>query len=225
MLKILKPKGIKLGALKNLKAITELTGLGRPVVLVKAETDLIAAIVCAALNHINAKTKRGTFILDGQKAGEGANLILRFNLPDGPKRKSWEPGPSNFADLAEQSIDFFLDDPAYDEVETGIHTYGPNRALIANTSGGRFLAALYFDFPERDYDYTTFVLEVVADTLARISGDKDLDGEIRKVFQHFEEPRKVRSFVDDLFNNNRLPEIVIWRAWCQKHPRTSKIFT
>ena len=183
--------------------------------LSRPEVDLVSAVVCAALNRIRADVACGAFILIGQKLGGSAETMLRFSLPHGSKSdRSLSHGATDFLEQAELAIDYFLHTPAYDSAETGVHINGRHRALVATTGHGRFLATLYADFSEMAVEQqTTFVLMAVADTLARISGDMMVCQKVKQTFYHTTDPFKLSSFVNKLFNERQLPEVLDWIKW------------
>lgn len=182
--------------------------------LSRPEIDLVTAVVCAALNRTKADVTRGAFVLTGQKLGEPAETVLRFALPHGSKLdQTLSHGAIDFLERAELAIDCFLTS-AYNDAETDVYTNDCHRALMVTTSHGRFLAALYADFSEKvAAEQTMFVLMAVADTLARISGDMVVCQKVKQIFYHTTDPFKLSSFVNKLFNERQLPEILDWVNW------------
>lgn len=183
-------------------------------VLSEPEIDLVAAVVCAALNQLKTGASVGAFILVGQKYGKPADTILGFGLPRGHIQKQrWLPQQTDFAEKAELAIHHFANEPMYSKVETGVHRDGSYLALIVNTNSGRFIATLYADFPEKSDDHAEFVLYVVADVLARFSNDMLVTQQARRILFHTARPAEIAKFANKLFSERVLPEVLIWQNW------------
>lgn len=126
------------------------------------EVDVILEMMVDILSFYAPGAGQGTFILDGQKYGDEAQCILRFNLPGGPYeyRPSGHFSRTDTDLLAAESIDQLLAIPGASlyisgdneaelrasietarDVKSGIWCKEDLCVLVLNATHGRFLAS------------------------------------------------------------------------------------
>lgn len=147
----------------------------------------------------NAMPRRGTFILDGQKEGEAAEAVYRFNLIEGPSQLD-ETLKVDSDELARLAIDGILGWPVmkaypyeavpelFGKMPSGIYhgstlqnivddeakeVYATRSfdlsAVVVNTNYGRFVAAFYAE----DCKLKEKVLAVTAQMLSAMGSEAD----------------------------------------------------
>lgn len=164
------------------------------------ETALIQELMQSILQKVAPGITRGTFILDGQKFGEEAKCILRFNLSQGCCHYYFGHNHSETSDQrAENSIDEML--AAYtgeslyikynkDEHQichkitngqhsmiNGVYRYDEDDliVLVLNATHGRFFITCHLQEIRSDYFISTgeLVLYAVAEAIAKM-GKEDI---------------------------------------------------
>jgi hypothetical protein len=201
------------------------------------ETTLFPQEVNAILSVINQVLVslsdhypvRGTFILDGQKTGEEARCILRFDLEDGPAPYTIEATKDTSSDeLAERAINSVLSWPekwapypytAEDEqsgqFSSKVYRRSELRVLVLNTAYGRFLASCYIAFSEDTQNKNIAVLNAVAEVLARMGKeDEGLQQSIHQLRNYFTPvDKEISTLINRLFDECSIPELKAWRDW------------
>lgn len=210
--------------------------------LYEQEVNLLLEVIDAVLARACPSVSRGTFILDGQKFGQEAQCILRFDLPQGTCdyfRKDHIKVTSD--ELAEEAIDEILAMPnksrytdgntpermimhakikTAQDVSSGTWRDNELEALVVNTTYGRFIASCYLASDERICDEIMHaVLYAVAQAIMMM-GKEDL-----KLQQFKQQPdAKAAIFsnpfvsyatglVDGLLSSCDLPALRNWYRW------------
>lgn len=191
------------------------------------ETDLLVELLQGVLERIAPRTTRGTFILDGQKYGEEAKCILRFNLLDGIYHcRVSDTGWNTSDQLAENAINEILApsnslcrrDSDGCGLQSGIHRKKELMALALNTTHGRFLASCYL----KDDDKGTaaeLVLCAVAQAIAAM-GKEDIilqesSQRISEACQKAAVPdyAKAHQCIEDAFQVGSGLAMMLWKLW------------
>ncbi len=192
------------------------------------EVDVIQAIIRETLAFLGEQPTQGTFILDGQKTGEDAKCILRFNLEDGPG--VWQIGTNGCATtdaLAERAINGILSWPKRtpypwpdghrrsSQFSSKVHHRSELRVLVLNTTYGRFLASCCFGFSENRQNRNVAILNAVAETFAQMGKeDKGLQNSVQQTRAWATSLDKdVIQLVQQLFKECTLLELETWRNW------------
>lgn len=201
------------------------------------ETDLLQELIRGTLERVAPNATRGTFILDGQKFGEEAKCILRFNLPEGNYR--YQPllcaREKTSDQMAEESIDEMLAIPgksryinggrpvrheiSNDErnMTNGVYREDDLMVLVLNATHGRFLMSCYLD--GGDSTAAELVLYAVAQAIAAMGkeditlqrSDRDIFGICQRVSVsgHME----IRQYIEDAFEVGEGLAMMAWKAW------------
>jgi hypothetical protein len=132
------------------------------------EANLLTELVLDVLEHLGEDAQYGTFILDGQREGESAQCLLRFNLPKGIARFG-NPHISHSSDeLAEESINIILNE-VKGSIPNAIYSGNQNMALVLKSSFGRYLCSFYEGGGE--HETSAAILAAVAKALAKLRAD------------------------------------------------------
>lgn len=205
------------------------------------EIDVLLAVIRETLDVIAPQAAKGTFILDGQKFGEDAKCILRFNLPGGTYYRNFFRIQERSSDmLAEDAIDELLalprksryvsDKPdlkrhitskqatSGNPVSSGIYQDGELKVLVLNAVHGRFLVSCYL---ENHDDEAEALLYAVAQAILQMGlEDKVLQSFGQQIVAAGECSERKEFFVEafvtvtDLFHRCEAPEeLQAWKAW------------
>lgn len=194
--------------------------------LFQPEVDVILAVIDQVLASFDTYPDKGTFILDGQKMGEKAKCIVRFNLEGGYCR----PLEDTSDEITANAINNVLSwphKPAYayqgetkffGQFPSGIYTHGRQKVLVLNTTYGRFLMSYYANSgcnPFEEHDECTILLQALAETFARMGKeDKVLQWSVERVHaQATDLEKRTITLVQDLFQNCTLSAIREWEDW------------
>lgn len=193
--------------------------------LFQQEVDVVLAIVNQVLTSLQLCPKRGTFILDGQKMGEDAKCILRFNWEEG----TYQPLSSERTSdqIAADSIDRILSWPEYltygyqgeakyfGLLPSNIYRYGRMQVLVINATYGRFLISFCADFTDERWDESTVLMMALAEAFAQM-GQEDgiLLRSADRICQGAGETEKTAiALVQGLFRDCTLPALETWKSW------------
>lgn len=184
---------------------------------------MILAVIDQVLASFDEYPTQGTFILDGQKMGDEAKCIVRFNLEDGFCR----PIEDSSDDIAAGAIDAVLawpESPAYGyrgeakffgQLPSGIYQYGRKKALVLNTTFGRFIASFYADFRNGGHDESIALLIALAEAFASMGKeDRILQSSAQRLCdQAVGIGKDALILVKKLFLGCNLPALKTWREW------------
>lgn len=185
---------------------------------VRPESALSQAEICvvheAAGFYVEryASEARGTFILDGQKYGEEAQLITRFNLRNGIFKK---PTYGNFRTSCERLTEIAIDEmlelaknSCYrarfprlnglenpEDVPSGIYQVEDFLVMVLRAEKGRFLCSLMLETiagkPTIDEMVRLATMRAVAITLGKMTpNDRILRQSVRDVLREFKQGGK-----------------------------------
>lgn len=207
------------------------------------ETDLLQELIQGVLERTAPGVTRGTFILDGQKFGEEAKCILRFNLSEGSFHRNFYRIYRKTSDqMAEESIDEMLAIPGESryirrsegEKQAGCKMTnnersminGPYRdgellVLVLNATHGRFLMTCHLDEDvdnENDVTAAELVLYAVAQAIAAMGKeDVTLQRSDRFIREFGQESIRgyaaIRQYVEDAFVTGEGLAMMAWKAW------------
>ena len=200
-----------------------ITNVGPNTTLFQQEVDVIQAVVARVLDSFEPQPTQGTFILDGQKRGESAYCILRFNLEKGCCQLHEETSD----DAAAGSIDDILawperlaygyrSNPEYfGQLPSSIYMSIRRKVLVLNTTFGRFLVSFYANspFPYVRQDMT--LLMALAEAFAQMGKeDKILQRSVERVCASAISPDKdAIILVKHMFLDCEDDALRIWRDW------------
>lgn len=224
---------------KNIKLYTE-----PETTLFHQEIDVIQAVVSRVLRHLQREylsvtnELKGTFILDGQKFGEEAKCILRFDLPDGQNHRQFHRTyEKTSAEMAEESIDELLKMPTASrytdgyadervflrkyicscrDVRSGLWRDGELHAVNLNTTFGRFLLSCHCNL---SIEASIAVMYAVVRAIAKMGKeDKILQDSASCCWRISEEyplhSKVAASIVEEMFENTeQMSAMKVWRAW------------
>lgn len=204
--------------------------------LAQEEIDVVVAALEEMRCFYGGFPNKGTIILDGQQKGQDAQCVMRVNLERGTYdfEQVMEGFPARTSDaLAEESIDAILDwpeKPAYGyvaqarnfgEMETGIYVYGAGKAMVLNTTRGRFLMSAQLAQEIGDgrivelRDESIAMMKGMAMVLARIRPeDEVLQYSAKKLMQGVTEIElALQKDLDCFFEKEHIPELQTWKKW------------
>lgn len=200
--------------------------------LFQPEIDVILAVIDQVLTSFGHYPTRGTFILVGQKRGEAATNIIRFNLADeeseGSRQEVYnDTYYSTSNSLAEAAIDEVLSWPensVYDYqgeaknfglLPSGIYRCTELKVLVLNTVFGRFLASCYANFMDDGHTQSTALLIAIAETFAQMGKeDKILQQSAQALYrQAVGIDKDAIILVRRLFLDRALPALSAWHTW------------
>lgn len=193
--------------------------------LFQQEVDVILTVIDQTLAYLNLSPQQGTFILDGQKMGEDAKCILRFNWEAGASQPQTSERTSD--QIAADSIDRILSWPEYltygyqgeakyfGLLPSDIYRYGRMQVLVINTTYGRFLVSFFADFTENRWDESTVVMMALAEAFAQLGKE---DGVLQKSADRIcrgagKPESEVITLIRNLFRECNLPALQTWKAW------------
>lgn len=205
---------------------------GKDAVLYDQEINVLLEISLLTLNCLPYVPTRGIMILDGQKRGEEAQLILRA-----PLRRSTGNCSSSYA---EQTIDYVLesDDPCFrDWWHSGIFSAKiPDNlitnVLVLNTTAGRFIATIFCeDIPMTlDFDYEEMVLLAIATAIGCMGvEDAVLQDSLRQMKDSYrnetdcKRPLGIMQEIERLFKHIDNPVIRNWYNWHEPANQSGKL--
>ena len=195
--------------LKNFHFISD-TELG----LNLTEIDVILAVLDKIFER-EGYPKKGTFRIEGQMDGHGALTIFEFNFPGG-EQKHFLGGYRGSDVVASQVL---YDGSTYEkkrEQSAITYLYNSPEFVKLNTDCGRFLIAFFAD--NGSISLQTLVYMAVIETLTRLREDDNLlktssDLTFFTEVEDMPELSNLRRYIDGLFDNEKLPEIVEWSEW------------
>lgn len=205
--------------------------------LFRQEIDLLVELIQGVLEKVAPRTTRGTFILDGQKYGEEAKCILRFNLLDGIYHcRAGDTGWNTSDQLAEKAIDEMLAIPGISRyinggfpvqhqisnsernMQNGVYREDELMVLIVNATHGRFLASCYLKDDDNGAA-AELVLCAVAQAIAAM-GKEDItlqrsDSSIFDTCQRcaVDGCLEIRQHIENTFQVGSGLAMMAWRAW------------
>lgn len=191
--------------------------------LFQQEVDIILAVIDQVLATFDEYPTQGTFILDGQKMGEDAKCILRFNLENG----FCQPMEDTSDDIVIRAIDDILVWPKYltygyhgepnyfGQLPSDIYKYGRRKALVLNTTFGRFVVSFYANFVSGGHEESTALLLAVAESIAQMGKEDKI---LQKSNQNLQWlmtnlDQNAVALVRDLFHNCAHPTLKAWKEW------------
>lgn len=209
--------------------------------LYQEEIDAVVAVLGELLELFGEhRPNQGTIVLDGQAKGEGAFNILWTNLELGAYRRYFFRTQERTSDaMANETIDAILywpekplygyeaDKLRFGELPTMVYADGANKALVLNTTLGRFVMSVYLVHAEESkpgevarfidyYDGSIAVMKALALTLAKM-GKEDivLQRSVRELMTGLMAPQQriLNEKVDELFAKCELPELAAWKKW------------
>ena len=216
-----------MGKLINLE-----TCVGPYVVLFQQEEDVIVELVSEYL-IVHGDPNEGTFILDGQKYGDDAKCLIRFNLRDGVFRQRFFRTYEKTSDtMAEEAIDHALLYPAEKsryvgssgprpvaEMASGIYQDGELKVLVLNATYGRFLCSFYVNWNDGGHEQSTKVLLFVSEVLAQLcKKDTVLQESNRSVWAEARKHARLyylKERVAEEFATCRLPALKARKEWLE----------
>lgn len=209
--------------------------------LFQQEVDVILAIIDQVLSNLEQYPTKGTFILDGQKMGEKAYNIVRFNLQDG--YSTYHRYGRNSDRAAEESINEILSypssmnrystNPGYYWKSFGLLPSGfyqcddmPQlRVVVINASFGRFIASFYGDPYDADTDCLTALAEALAqlckeDKVLRRSVDDIVSDSVKRRDDGAEVAAAIAS---KMFDSCDHPALKAWRDWHESATKAGEL--
>lgn len=184
--------------------------------LYKEEISVILAVLEAVLSQGEIPMpKTGTFLLLGQKYDEEAKRIISFEFENGPTRNFCGRGQSSTSEV-ERVMKRAV--KATHERGTSAISYLPDTELYLDleTTNGRFLA--FFFANNGDFFDLTIVYCALMATIAQMGREDEVlqqscDNTFWTEVEDAPGLSKLRWFIDDLFEKEKLPEIRTWKEW------------
>lgn len=195
------------------------------------ESNLILAVIDQVLSSFDTYPTQGTFILDGQKRGEDAKCLIRFNLEDGvcPPIAGFDDTSD---DIATNAINAVLSWPAasaygykgepnlFGQFSSGIYQHGRKKVLVLNATFGRFLMSYYADSGcsncrAEAHDDGNALLLSVAETIAQMGKeDKILQKSVDSITNTTaKNEQDAITLVERLFLEGTFPPLQVWKEW------------
>ena len=195
--------------------------------LYQEEKNVIAEMILQEIcNNFPSDLSKGTCIIDGQKNGEKAKCLIRFNLAD--NACSCED-PNEFDEIAEEAINNALLYPKEEslylepklksqpqKMESGIYESDDLKVLVLNVTEGRFLASFYADFKNGGgHDESTKIMITISEAIAQMGKeDEVLQDSAKKIASDNKGlGSEVVKNVDKLFDECNFPALKAWRKW------------
>jgi hypothetical protein len=178
------------------------------------EVDVVLAILFHVLDA-RGIPKKGTFCLESQRFKGSSYKVVSFNFPGG--RVSHFYGSDSDSERVSSYVlehaSTYVWGNGMGAVRTGFNF--PDWMNL-EADNGRFLATFYAD---RGYDKN--MKEIYLTVIKTISMLADDDQTLQKncamtIYGQFEDVKwatALETYIDDLFDNDKLPEIVAWKEW------------
>jgi len=196
--------------------------------LFKQEVDVIVEVIEEVMKGFVENTNRGTCIIDGQKYGEDADLLIRFNLSDGSYTSQFPYKNSMTSDeMAEEAINNALIYPNQSsryakrysktsdtKMESGVYEDEELKVFVLNATYGRFLISFYAKY--NDNYYNTAVATAISEALAWMSKEDPILQKSAGIVMSQTNLRRAKiidSVVKELFKSCRLPALIAWKEW------------
>lgn len=196
--------------------------------LFQPEIDALQAVVDQVLASFDLYPTKGTFILDGQKMGEEAQCILRFNLEDGMMlgRMPCEADSDLLTARAINEILLWPENSCYEyraraenfgQLPAGIYLHHELEVMVLNTTLGRFLVSFYSNAADQDVidGADTAVLMALAEALAQMGKEDKILQQSAQQACHCSSPlgQDAIKLVKRLFLECDVPALKAWREW------------
>jgi hypothetical protein len=209
------------GKTKKIRKLQKFKCFPRPKgVLSQQEIDVTEAITEALLcdPFVFLRGTKGTCIIDGQKRGEDAKCLIRFNLFDGLHNAYiYSKKIRTSDDVAEESINNVLT-YRMELKESGIYQDDKSSTLILHTTHGRIVASICADLEPHE---RTAMLVAISEIFAHLyKEDTVLQDSAKRVLSL---SKKENSLVDliakqvhKMFDKCELSAIKEWKEWRER---------
>lgn len=197
--------------------------------LFEQEINAILAVIAKIGENFAQSPRRGTIILDGQKYGDKAKLLIKANYPGGTyQRRFFRIYQYDSDEMAARSINEVLKWPDPDSryahlfkqelPQSGIYRDGELLVLILNAKYGRFLCSIKAETEvgEELHDEAKYLLYAMTECFAQMmQEDEILQESAKRIFlssERFQIACAVDE-VDEMFVHCTEPSLQTWRAW------------